>query len=57
MDVGFIGLGLLGRAMAGNLMRAGHRVTVHNRTRRRSEEHLPSVDAALMSNEAGEHGE
>ena len=38
MDVGFIGLGLMGRPMAANLIKAGHRVTVHNRTRSRSEE-------------------
>ena len=28
----FIGLGVMGRAMAGHLARAGHRVTVYNRT-------------------------
>lgn len=31
--VGFIGLGVMGGAMAGNLMRRGFRVTVHNRSR------------------------
>jgi 3-hydroxyisobutyrate dehydrogenase-like beta-hydroxyacid dehydrogenase len=32
MDVGFIGLGRMGVAMAANLLEAGHRVTVYNRT-------------------------
>ncbi|ACA15943.1 6-phosphogluconate dehydrogenase NAD-binding [Methylobacterium sp. 4-46] len=33
MDVGFLGLGRMGRPMALNLVRAGHRVRVWNRTR------------------------
>ena len=33
MDVGFIGLGHMGQPMARNLLRAGHRVIVWNRTR------------------------
>jgi 3-hydroxyisobutyrate dehydrogenase-like beta-hydroxyacid dehydrogenase len=33
MDLGFIGLGHMGLPMARNLLKAGHRVTVHNRTR------------------------
>jgi 3-hydroxyisobutyrate dehydrogenase-like beta-hydroxyacid dehydrogenase len=32
MEVGFIGLGRMGAGMAANLLRAGHAVTVHNRT-------------------------
>src|SRR5689334_17804912 len=32
MDVGFIGLGRMGLGMAANLLRAGHAVTVYNRT-------------------------
>ena len=32
MDIGFIGLGNMGRGMAANLLRAGHRVTVYNRS-------------------------
>jgi 3-hydroxyisobutyrate dehydrogenase-like beta-hydroxyacid dehydrogenase len=32
MRVGFIGLGHMGAAMAGSLLRAGHEVTVSNRT-------------------------
>jgi 3-hydroxyisobutyrate dehydrogenase-like beta-hydroxyacid dehydrogenase len=33
MDVGFLGLGAMGRAMAANLIAAGHRVRVWNRSR------------------------
>jgi 3-hydroxyisobutyrate dehydrogenase-like beta-hydroxyacid dehydrogenase len=32
MDIGFIGLGNMGRGMAANLLKAGHRVTVYNRS-------------------------
>jgi len=32
MDVGFIGLGRMGKAMAANLLRAGHRLCVWNRS-------------------------
>ncbi|HRX84590.1 MAG TPA: NAD(P)-dependent oxidoreductase [Phycisphaerae bacterium] len=37
MDVGFIGLGQMGAAMAGRLISAGHDVTVYNRTASRAE--------------------
>src|SRR6266404_2030002 len=37
MKVGFIGLGRMGAGMAGNLLAAGHQVTVHNRTRAKAE--------------------
>jgi len=33
MAVGFIGLGIMGSGMAANLLRAGHPLVVHNRTR------------------------
>src|ERR1700676_1274511 len=33
MKVGFIGLGNMGSGMAANLVKAGHEVTVYNRTR------------------------
>ncbi|HEU4643126.1 MAG TPA: NAD(P)-dependent oxidoreductase, partial [Gemmatimonadaceae bacterium] len=33
MDIGFIGLGAMGKGMATNLIKAGHRVRVWNRTR------------------------
>ena len=32
-QIGFIGLGVMGRPMAGHLLAAGHRLTVHNRSR------------------------
>jgi 3-hydroxyisobutyrate dehydrogenase-like beta-hydroxyacid dehydrogenase len=37
MDVGFIGLGNMGEAMARNLLKAGHNVTVYNRTHAKAE--------------------
>lgn len=37
MDVGFIGLGHMGAGMAANILKAGHRVTVYNRTRAKAE--------------------
>ena len=41
MSVGFIGLGIMGSGMAGNLLNAGHELTVWNRTASRME---PLVD-------------
>ncbi len=32
MNVGFLGLGIMGSRMAANLVRAGHRLTVWNRS-------------------------
>src|ERR1700726_1739217 len=37
MDVGLIGVGRMGAGIAKSLVRAGHRVTVYNRTRERAE--------------------
>jgi 3-hydroxyisobutyrate dehydrogenase-like beta-hydroxyacid dehydrogenase len=37
MDVGFIGLGQMGSAIASNLVKAGHRVVAYNRTRAKAE--------------------
>ena len=37
MRVGFIGLGNMGSAIASNLIKAGHNLTVYNRTRSRAE--------------------
>lgn len=36
-DVGFIGLGIMGARQAANLRRAGHELTVYNRTRATAE--------------------
>lgn len=33
LDIGFIGLGIMGRHMAGHLQRAGHRLHLYNRSR------------------------
>ena len=38
MDVGFIGLGSMGRGMARNLIKAGHRVSVFNRSKEPADE-------------------
>ena len=38
MNVGFAGLGNMGMGMARNLIKAGHQLTVYNRTRRRAEQ-------------------
>jgi 3-hydroxyisobutyrate dehydrogenase len=37
LDLAFIGLGVMGGPMAGHLAKAGHRVTVYNRTESRAE--------------------
>jgi len=37
MKVAFIGMGTMGAAMAVNILKAGHALTVHNRTRQREE--------------------
>ena len=39
--VGFVGLGIMGAAMAGNLLEAGHELVVHNRTRTKAEQLVP----------------
>ena len=38
MKIGFVGLGNMGSGMARNLIKAGHTLTVYNRTRARAEE-------------------
>jgi 2-hydroxy-3-oxopropionate reductase len=35
--VGFVGLGIMGAAMAGNVLEAGHELVVHNRSRAKAE--------------------
>ncbi|MFW6251246.1 MAG: NAD(P)-binding domain-containing protein, partial [Alkalispirochaetaceae bacterium] len=40
MDIGFIGLGVMGSSMARNLLQAGHNLTVYNRTKGKAEELL-----------------
>ena len=38
MNIGFIGLGIMGKPMARNLLKAGHQVWVHNRSKAPEEE-------------------
>jgi 3-hydroxyisobutyrate dehydrogenase-like beta-hydroxyacid dehydrogenase len=52
MNVGFIGLGSMGQAIAGNVLRAGHRVRVWNRTAK-SAEPLVRAGAELAREPAG----
>jgi 3-hydroxyisobutyrate dehydrogenase-like beta-hydroxyacid dehydrogenase len=47
MKAGFIGLGSMGQAMARNLCKVGHTVTVYNRTRSRAEE--LKADGAIVA--------
>jgi 3-hydroxyisobutyrate dehydrogenase-like beta-hydroxyacid dehydrogenase len=47
--IGVIGLGLMGRPMAANLMKAGHTVTVWNRTASRAQD-LVAAGATLAKN-------
>jgi len=47
MDVSLLGLGRMGAGIAKNLLRAGHRVTVYNRTRERANALRP--DGALVA--------
>ncbi len=44
--VAFIGLGVMGRSMAGHLVRAGHTVTVYNRTTSKAHEFAAEHDQA-----------
>ena len=44
--VGFIGLGIMGRPMAKNLLDAGYDLVVYNRTREKAEE-LRGEDVAV----------
>ena len=46
--IGLIGLGLMGRPMAANLLKAGHFLTIWNRTASRAEE-LVSAGARLAN--------
>jgi 3-hydroxyisobutyrate dehydrogenase-like beta-hydroxyacid dehydrogenase len=50
-NIAFLGLGIMGRGMVGNLLRAGHRVTVWNRTPDRAEE-VVAAGAALAATPA-----
>jgi 3-hydroxyisobutyrate dehydrogenase len=49
--VGFIGLGIMGRPMAGHIMKGGHPLTVYNRTRAKTTE-LAALGAAVAGSPA-----
>ncbi|HEX9288359.1 MAG TPA: NAD(P)-dependent oxidoreductase [Anaeromyxobacteraceae bacterium] len=51
MEAGFVGLGAMGQGMARSLLRAGHRLSVWNRTRERAEA-LSADGAAVASTPA-----
>ena len=36
--IGFVGTGVMGKPMAHNLLKAGYRLTIHNRTRAKAEQ-------------------
>lgn len=50
--VGFVGLGIMGSRMAANLVRAGHDLTVYNRTRERAEAWAAEHRATVASTPA-----
>jgi 3-hydroxyisobutyrate dehydrogenase-like beta-hydroxyacid dehydrogenase len=52
MQVGFIGLGNMGSGMAANLLKAGHAITVHNRTSAKAEALV--AEAATLAKTPGE---
>jgi 3-hydroxyisobutyrate dehydrogenase len=52
MRVGFIGLGIMGRPMAEHILRAGHELTVFNRTAAKTKE-LAAQGAAVEESPAG----
>ena len=45
MDIGFVGLGTMGRGIVRNLLRAGHGVTVWNRSRPELPQELAAAKA------------
>jgi 3-hydroxyisobutyrate dehydrogenase len=49
--IGFVGTGIMGKPMAHNLLKAGYRLTIHNRTRAKAEQLLPE-GAAWAANPA-----
>ncbi len=51
MDIGFIGLGSMGRSMAENILKAGHSVRVWNRSRERAQP-LEALGAKLVDTPA-----
>lgn len=54
MAVGFVGLGIMGGGMAGNLLRAGHPLVVYNRTRSKADSLV--ANGAVWANPPAEVG-
>lgn len=52
MKIAWIGLGVMGFPMAGHLMRAGHDVTVFNRTQKMSDEWMKRYSGAVAPSPA-----
>jgi 2-hydroxy-3-oxopropionate reductase len=50
--IGFVGLGIMGGPMVSNLMRAGHELVLHNRTRRKAEELAAEGEAEVADSPA-----
>ena len=46
--IGFIGIGVMGCAMASNLMKKGYELTVYTRTKQKAEVLLDSPDKGLI---------
>jgi 3-hydroxyisobutyrate dehydrogenase-like beta-hydroxyacid dehydrogenase len=57
MRVGWIGLGIMGSRMAANLAKAGHELTVHNRTRETAEAWVAEHGGTLAAGPAEVRGE
>ncbi len=57
MDIGFIGLGNMGQGMAANLIKAGHRVTVYNRSPDKAEALVRQGATAARSVADASHAE
>ena len=53
MQTAFLGLGVMGAPMAGHLARAGHGVTVYNRTRAKAADWVAGHDGAAAETPAG----
>src|SRR5687768_7073762 len=59
-QIGFIGLGIMGRPMARNLVKAGFELVVHNRSRGAVDELVaesPAIGAATSPREVAERAE
>jgi 3-hydroxyisobutyrate dehydrogenase-like beta-hydroxyacid dehydrogenase len=49
MKIGFIGLGHMGAGMAASLLKAGHEVSVYNRTRKKADKLVARGAKAVAS--------